>query len=132
MPVSDPIADMLTRVRNASVISHEVALVPNARTKLALARILKEEGFIQDYDVLKGSPHSMISIRLNYYANKEPDIRGLKRVSKTGIRLYVKKGEIPRIYGGLGVAVLSTSRGLMTGHKARNQGVGGELLCYVW
>jgi small subunit ribosomal protein S8 len=132
MPVSDPIADMLTRVRNASVISHEVALVPNARTKLALARILKEEGFIQDYDVLKGSPHSMIRIRLKYYANKEPAIRGLKRVSKPGLRLYVKKGEIPRIYGGLGVAVLSTSRGLMTGHKARNQGVGGELLCYVW
>ena len=132
MPVSDPIADMLTRVRNASVISHEVALVPNARTKLALARILKEEGFIQDYDVLRGSPQSMIRIRLKYYDNKDPAIRGLKRVSKPGLRLYVKKGEIPRIYGGLGVAILSTPKGLMTGQKAWNQGVGGELLCYVW
>lgn len=131
MTVTDPIADMLTRIRNAIMVRHDSVLVPASKIKLAVARILKEEGFITDYEVVKGKPHREIKIILRYLENK-PAISGLKRVSKPGLRVYVQKQEIPRVYGGLGIAIISTSRGLRTGQEAWRQGSGGELLCYVW
>ena len=133
MPVTDPIADMLTRVRNAVSVRRDVVAIPASNMKVALARILAEEGFIADYEVISGdSPQGTIRIRLYYRSNVEPAILGLKRVSKPGLRVYVKKGEIPRYYGGLGVAILSTSQGVMTSKNAWRNKIGGELLCYVW
>ena len=132
MPVTDPIADMLTRIRNALTVRHETVLVPTSRTKLALTKILRQEGFIRDYDVLRGDPQSMIRIHLLYRDRKEPAINGLKRVSKPGLRVYVQKHEVPRFYGGLGISLVSTSQGIMTGQQAWHKGVGGELLGYVW
>ncbi|MDY6907923.1 MAG: 30S ribosomal protein S8 [Chloroflexota bacterium] len=130
--MTDPIADMLTRIRNAVLARHDFVLIPASKMKLSIARILKEEGFIADYEVLRGKPQRMIKVYLRYLDRKEPVITGLKRVSKPGLRVYVKRAEIPRVYGGLGVAVLSTPKGVMTGHQAWYQKVGGELLCYVW
>ena len=132
MPVTDPIADMLTRIRNALTVRHETVLVPTSRTKLALTKILRQEGFIRDYDVLRGDPQSMIRIHLLYRDRKEPAINGLKRVSKPGLRVYVQKHEVRRFYGGLGISLGSTSHGIMTGQQAWHKGVGGELLGYVW
>ena len=132
MTTSDPIADMLTRVRNAIMVRHEHVLVPASRTKLSIARILKEEGFINDYEVLKGKPDRSIKVYLKYNGDKRPVISGLERVSKPGLRVYVQKKEIPRVYGGLGIAIVSTSKGVRTGQQAWRMGVGGELLCYVW
>ena len=132
MTVSDPIADMLTRIRNAIMARHDYVLVPASRTKLSIARILKEEGFISDYEVLRGKPHRVIKIYLKYSDNNQPVISGLERISKPGLRVYVQKKEIPRVYGGLGIAIVSTSKGLKTGQKAWRQRSGGELLCYVW
>jgi small subunit ribosomal protein S8 len=130
--VTDPIADMLTRIRNAIMVRHDSVLVPASKIKLAIAKILKEEGFITDYEVVKGKPHREIKVQLRYMENNKPAISGLKRMSKPGLRLYVQKKEIPRVYGGLGIAILSTSQGLRTGQQAWRQGSGGELLCYVW
>lgn len=132
MTVTDPIADMLTRIRNAIMARHDSVRVPSSKMKLALARILKEEGFIADYEVIKGKPHRDINIRLRYLEDNQPAISGLKRVSKPGLRVYVQKKEIPRVYGGLGIAIISTSQGVRTGQQAWRQGCGGELLCYVW
>ena len=132
MPVTDPIADMLTRIRNAQAMRHGSLVMPVSKIKIAVARKLKEEGFIKGYDMLRGQPQATLRVHLAYRENREPVIVGLKRVSKPGLRVYVGKGEIPRIYGGLGVAILSTSRGVMTGREAWLQGIGGELLCYVW
>jgi small subunit ribosomal protein S8 len=132
MVVTDPIADMLTRIRNALMVRHDSVIVPSSKMKLAVARILKEEGFIKDYEVVKGRPHREIKIQLRYLEGNQPAIAGLKRISKPGLRVYVQKKEIPRVYGGLGVAILSTSKGLRTGQQAWRQGAGGELLCYVW
>jgi len=129
--VTDPIADMLTRIRNAIMVRHETVVVPASKIKLAIAKILKEEGFIADYEIVKGKPHREIKVQLRYIDSK-PAITGLKRMSKPGLRLYVQKKEIPRVYGGLGIAILSTSQGLKTGQQAWRQGSGGELLCYVW
>ncbi len=131
MATTDPIADMLTRIRNALMARHDFVPVPTSRTKLAIARILKEEGFISNYEVLRGKPERIIKIYLRYM-DKKPILTELKRVSKPGLRVYVQRGEIPRIYGGLGIAILSTSRGLMTGRQAWHEHLGGELLCYVW
>ena len=131
MPVTDPIADMLTRIRNANIAHHDFVLVPLSKVKLAIAKVLKDDGFIADYEVLKGKPQRMIRIHLKY-ADKQPMIRGLERVSKPGLRVYVQRGEIPRVYGGTGIAILSTSKGVMTGQKAWWQRIGGELLCQVW
>jgi len=131
MTVSDPIADMLTRIRNAMMAKHDSVLVPASRMKLAIARILKEEGFISDYETVKDKPHQSLKIHLKY-TEKRPAISGLKRISKPGLRVYVNKREMPRVYGGLGIAILSTSTGVKTGHQAWRQGSGGELLCYVW
>ena len=132
MTVTDPIADMLTRIRNAIMVRHDSVLVPASKIKLSIAKILKEEGFISNYEVVKGKPHREIKVQLRYYDNNKPAISGLKRMSKPGLRLYVQKREIPRVYGGLGIAILSTSQGLRTGQQAWRQGSGGELLCYIW
>jgi small subunit ribosomal protein S8 len=130
--VTDPIADMLTRIRNAVLARHDYALVPSSRMKLSIAKILREEGFISDYEVLKGKPQRIIKLYLKYTENKEPVLSGLKRVSKPGLRIYVQRKEIPRVYGGLGIAILSTPKGVIAGQQAWRQGVGGELLCYIW
>ena len=132
MTVNDPIADMLTRVRNAVMVRHDSVLMPSSKMKLAIANILKEEGFISDYEVVRGKQHRDIKILLKYQDRNEPVISGLERVSKPGLRVYVQKTEIPRVYGGLGIAILSTPDGVMTGQQAWRRGVGGELLCYVW
>lgn len=129
--VTDPIADMLTRIRNAIMAHHESVLIPASKIKLAIAKILKDEGFIVDYTVLRGKPHRVIKIILKYIDGR-PAIVGLERVSKPGLRMYVQRGEIPRVYGGLGIAILSTSKGVMTGQAAWRRNLGGELLCYVW
>ena len=132
MTVTDPIADMLTRIRNALMVRHDSVVVPASKMKLALAKILKEEGFITDYEVINRKPHRDIKLQLRYLDNTKPAISGLKRVSKPGLRIYVQKKEIPRVYGGLGIAIVSTSSGVKTGQQAWRQGSGGELLCYVW
>jgi small subunit ribosomal protein S8 len=132
MTVTDPIADMLTRMRNAIMVRHDSVMVPASKIKLSIARILKEEGFITDYEVVRGKPHRSIKILLRYLDDNKPAISGLKRVSKPGLRVYVQKREIPRVYGGLGIAILSTPQGVRTGQQAWRQGAGGELLCYVW
>jgi len=133
MAVTDPIADMLTRIRNAITVRHDSVAFPASNLRVSLAKILREEGFIEDYEVLQGdSVQDTVKIFLHYGEKGEPAIVGLKRVSKPGLRVYVHKGEIPRYYGGLGVAILSTSKGVMTGKQAWREGTGGELLCYVW
>jgi small subunit ribosomal protein S8 len=129
--VTDPIADMLTRIRNAIMAHHDSVLMPASRIKLSMAKILKDEGFITDYTVLKGKPQRVIKILLKYI-NGRPALTGLERVSKPGLRLYVGRKEIPRVYGGLGVALLSTPKGVMTGQDAWRRNLGGELLCYLW
>jgi len=130
--VSDPIADMLTRIRNAIMVRHDSVLIPSSKMKLSIAKILKAEGFIGDYEVLRGKPHRVIKIHLRYDEKSEPILSGLERVSKPGLRVYSGRKEIPRVYGGLGIAIISTSKGIMTGSQAWRQGIGGELLCYVW
>jgi len=132
MTLSDPIADMLTRIRNAIMAKHDYVLVPASRMKLSIGRILKEENFINDYEVLRGKPHRVIKIYLKYNDSNQSVISGLERVSKPGLRVYVQQKEIPRVYGGLGIAIVSTSKGLKTGQQAWRQGIGGELLCYIW
>ena len=132
MPVNDPVADMLTRIRNAIHARHDSVLVPHSKLKLALANILKEQGYIREFDIPRGQQFPSLRLHLAYRTGREPMIRGLRRVSKPGLRGYVGKGEIPRVYGGLGVAVVSTSEGLMSGHQDWRKGIGGELLCYVW
>ena len=133
MSVTDPIADMLTRIRNAVMVEHETVTVPASRMKISIARLLTEEGFIQGYEVREtAGPQDDISIQLHYHGRGDSAIRGLKRVSRPGLRVYVRKGEIPRYFAGLGVSILSTSKGVMTGRDAWRKGIGGELLCYVW
>jgi small subunit ribosomal protein S8 len=131
MTVTDPIADMLTRIRNAIMAGHDDVLMPSSRVKLSIAKILKEESFIDDYEILKGKSQQTIKIRLKY-VDKQPALLGLERVSKPGLRTYVGKREIPRVYGGLGIAILSTPKGIMTGREAWRRHLGGEVLCYVW
>lgn len=131
MAVTDSIADMLTRIRNAIMAHHSDVLVPASRIKLSIAKTLKEENFINGYEVLKEKPQAMIKIQLKY-VNNQPAVSGLERVSKPGLKIYVGRREIPRVYGGLGIAILSTSKGVMTGQGAWRRGLGGEVLCYVW
>jgi small subunit ribosomal protein S8 len=130
--ISDPIADMLTKIRNAVMARHDSVIVSSSRTKLAIAKILKEEGFIRDFEVVRGKPQKAIKISLRYQDRNQSVLTGLERISKPGLRVYVQKREIPRVYGGLGIAILSTPKGVMTGNKAWKEGIGGELLCYVW
>jgi small subunit ribosomal protein S8 len=131
MTVTDPIADMLTRIRNAVMADHDYVLVPSSKMKLSIIKILEEEGFIDRYEVLKGKPQPMMKIHLKY-TDGQPAILGLERASKPGLRVYAERREIPRVYGGLGITILSTSKGIMTGQEAWRQHLGGEILCYVW
>ncbi len=133
MSITDPISDMLTRIRNAIMARHDFVLIPASKTKLAIAELFKKEGFIQGYELIDGDTFQKgIKIHLYYHDRNDPAIVGLKRVSSPGLRIYVRKGEIPRYFAGIGVAILSTSKGIMTGKEARKNGIGGELLCYVW
>jgi small subunit ribosomal protein S8 len=134
MSVTDPIADTLTRIRNASTARHPQVAMPTSKMREAIARILKEEGFINDYEILPGKVSSTLLIHLKYTRDRHPKpvIAGLRRVSKPGRRAYCKQQDIPWVRSGLGVAILSTSKGIMTGAQARREGIGGEVLCYVW
>ncbi len=132
MTISDPIADMLTRIRNALMVRHDSVLIPSSRIKLAITKILKEEGFITEYEVIRGKPHRLIKVYLKYKDKNQPVIYGLERVSKPGLRIHIQRKEITRIYSGLGISIVSTSKGVMTGQRAWHNGIGGELLCYVW
>ena len=132
MVVTDPIADMLTRIRNALVAKHESVQVPSSNMKKAIADILYQEGFIKGYTLIEDGVQDIINIELKYGPNKESAITGLKRISKPGLRVYAKKDQVPKVLGGLGIAIISTSKGVITDKKARQEGVGGEVLCYVW
>lgn len=134
MTMTDPIADMLTRVRNANIAKHDDVNMPSSKLKEALAELLKAEGYIADFKTADrpDRPGKILSIDMKYSPERERTISGIKRVSKPGLRVYKKSNEIPRVLGGLGVAVLSTSQGLMTDREARRKHVGGEVLCYVW
>jgi small subunit ribosomal protein S8 len=130
--VTDTIADMLTRIRNANAMRYTEVKVPASKLKLELARILKEEGFITDYKVLEETAQGMILITLKYGPKKERVITGLKRISKPGLRVYAKKEEVPKVLNGLGIAIISTSKGIMTDKEARKENLGGEVLAYIW
>jgi small subunit ribosomal protein S8 len=129
--LTDPIADMLTRIRNAAMIRAEKVDIPASRIKLELAKILKEDGFIRAYKILKDKKQGILRLTLKY-ADNENVISGLKRVSKPGRRVYVGKNEIPRVMGGVGIAVLTTPRGILSDRTCRRDGIGGEVICYVW
>ena len=130
--VTDTIADMLTRIRNANSMRYEEVKVPSSNMKLEIARILKEEGFIKDYKLEKDDVQGTIVLNLKYSDKKERVITGLKRISKPGLRVYAKAGEVPKVLNGLGIAILSTSKGIMTDKEARKQNIGGEVLAYIW
>ena len=130
--MSDPIADMLTRIRNANMQMHEKVEIPASKTKVRLAEILKAEGFIKDFEVVEDNVQGKIIVTLKYSPEKERVITGLKRISKPGLRVYCKSDNIPKVLGGLGIAIISTSKGIVTDKEARKHGLGGEVICYVW
>lgn len=132
MTMTDPVADMLTRVRNASLAHHESTSMPSSKIKVNLAKVLEQEGYIGGYSVEQTEPQPTLTVHLKYGPNRERVITGLRRISKPGLRVYVKRTEIPRVLGGLGVAILSTNEGLVTDRSARSRGLGGEILAYVW
>lgn len=132
MVVTDTIADMLTRIRNANSMRYSEVVVPASNLKVNLAKILKDEGFIEDYKLLNDDVQGTIVITLKYGQNKERVITGLKRISKPGLRVYAKAHEVPKVLNGLGIAIISTSNGMMTDKEARKQNLGGEVLCYIW
>lgn len=132
MVMTDPIADMLTRIRNASSVFHDKVEMPASKIKQAIAQVLKEEGFIKDFEYTQDDKQGIIRINLKYGPNREKVITGIKRISKPGLRVYAKSDELPRVLRGLGIAIISTPNGIMTDKKARKEGVGGEVLCYVW
>lgn len=132
MTMTDPIADMLTRIRNANTAGHETVEVPASKIKISIAQILKDEGYIKDFEVIEDNKQGMINIALKYGANKERVISGLKKISKPGLKVYAKKDEVPKVLGGLGIAIISTSNGVISDKAARKLGVGGEVICYVW
>jgi small subunit ribosomal protein S8 len=132
MTMTDPIADMLTRIRNANAVGHEKVEIPGSNIKRAIAQILKDEGFIRDAEFIDDDKQGVIRLFLKYGKNNERVITGLKRISKPGLRVYVGHDNIPRVLGGLGIAILSTSLGIMTDKEARKKRVGGEVICYVW
>jgi small subunit ribosomal protein S8 len=132
MTMTDPVADMLTRVRNASIAYHEQTTMPSSKIKVNIARILEEEGYITGWSVEETHPQATLTVTMKYGPNRERVITGLRRISKPGLRVYVKRDEIPRVLGGLGVAILSTNAGLMTDRTARKDGRGGEIIAYVW
>lgn len=130
--MTDPIADFLTRIRNANMVYKDQVEVPASKMKKGLAEILKNEGFIRNYEVVDDGKQGILRLYLKYGPNKQKVITGLKRISKPGLRVYVKKDEIPKVLGGLGIAVISTPKGLMTDKQARKEGLGGEVICYIW
>jgi small subunit ribosomal protein S8 len=132
MVMSDPIADMLTRIRNANIVRHETVEIPASKMKKEIAEILKKEGFIRDAEYVEDSKQGIIRLFLKYGSNNERVISGLKRISKPGLRVYTKSQEVPRVLGGLGIAIISTSKGVMTDKDARQSKAGGEVICYVW
>ena len=132
MSVNDPIADMLTRIRNACMVRHTSVAMPSSKMKVAIAEILKREGFIRDFEIQEGQPFDTIQITLKYTSDRRPVITGLKRVSKPGLRIYTGRADIPRVRNGLGLSILSTPKGVMAGHEAWQEHVGGEVLCYIW
>ena len=132
MVVTDSIADMLTRIRNAQVARHGSVEVPASNMKKSIAQILLDEGYIKSFELIDNGPQGMLKLELKYGPNKEHIISGLRRISKPGLRVYAGKGEIPRVLGGLGIAIISTSQGVMTDKNARAKGIGGEVLAYIW
>ncbi len=129
---TDPIADMLTRIRNANMVSHPTVELPSSKLKLELAKLLKSEGFISDYSERVEGKFKYLTIVLKYDSHNKPVISNLQRVSKPGLRTYMKAKNLPQVFGGLGIAIVSTSKGLLTDRKARKENLGGEVLCYVW
>ena len=132
MSMTDPVADMLTRIRNANTAGHAEVDVPASKIKKNIAEILLKEGYIKGFEVVETQPQDVIKIEMKYGAGKQRIISGIKRISKPGLKVYVKKDEIPKVLGGLGIAIISTSSGLITDKQARELGVGGEVVCYVW
>ena len=132
MAMTDPIADMLTRIRNANVVYHEKVDIPASKVKRALAEIMKNEGYIRDFQVINDDKQGVLRVFLKYGPQRVRVITGLRRISKPGLRVYVKKDDLPRVLGGLGVAVVSTTSGLMSDKQARAAGLGGEVICYIW
>jgi len=132
MVVSDPIADLLTRIRNANTVYHDRIEVPGSKLKKAIVQILKDEGFVRDFEWVDNGHQGTIRVYLKYGPSKIRVISGLRRISRPGLRVYAKKDQVPKVLGGLGVAILSTSHGIMTDKKARQTGLGGEVLCYIW
>ena len=132
MTMTDPIADMLTRIRNANTVGHETVEIPASKMKKAIAEILKAEGFITDYEVIEDNKQGTIKVTMKCGAHKERVISGIKKISKPGLKVYAKADEVPRVLGGLGIAIISTSHGVVSDKEARKLGVGGEVICYVW
>jgi small subunit ribosomal protein S8 len=132
MVVSDPIADLLTRIRNANTVFHDRIEVPGSKIKKSIVQILKEEGFVRDFEWVDNGHQGVIRVYLKYGPSKSRVISGLRRISRPGLRVYAKKDQVPKVLGGLGVAILSTSQGIMTDKQARQSGLGGEVLCYIW
>ncbi len=132
MSMTDPIADMLTRIRNANMAAHESVDVPASKMKKSIADILLKEGYIKGYDVIEDNKQGLIRIQMKYGQNKEKVITGIKKISKPGLKVYAKRDEIPKVLGGLGIAIISTSKGVITDKEARKENVGGEVICYVW
>lgn len=132
MVMTDPVADLLTRIRNGNMVMHETVEVPSSKMKMAITEIIKQEGYIKDFEYIEDGKQGIIRIYLKYGPNKEKVITGIKRISKPGLRVYVKKDEVPKVLGGLGTAVISTSKGVMADKEARKLGLGGEVICYIW
>ena len=132
MTMTDPIADMLTRIRNANSVGHESVEIPASKMKKAIAQILLDEGYIENFEVIDDGVQGTIKVTLKYGANKERVISGIKKISKPGLKVYAKADEVPRVLGGLGIAIISTSHGVVSDKEARKLGVGGEVICYVW
>ncbi len=132
MTMSDPLADMFTRVRNAALARHESVRVPKSKVKRAIAEVLRQEGFIRDIGEIEDGPRAYLELKLSYGDDRRAVLSGIRRVSRPGLRVYVNNREIPRVFGGLGVAIMSTSNGVMSGREAWRRRIGGEVLCYVW
>ena len=132
MTMTDPIADMLTRIRNANTAGHETVEIPSSNIKKSIAEILKTECFIADYEVIEDNKQGMIKVTMKYGAHKERVISGIKKISKPGLKKYAKADEVPKVLGGLGIAIISTSKGVISDKEARRLGIGGEVICYVW
>lgn len=132
MTMTDPVADMLTRIRNANTVGHETVDIPASNMKKAIAGILSSEGYIKGFDIIDDGKQGIIRIQMKYGADKERVISGIKKISKPGLKVYAKKDEVPKVLGGLGIAIISTSKGIITDKEARKAGVGGEVICYVW